>query len=77
MSMIFASTLRSLLLLQASKLSVFTGPHAASFHKDLKIIAESKVEDFESALTHAQRQGAHSLIQVLQALELSEKHKAV
>ena len=56
MMMVFPSTLRSLCMLQASKLSIFCGPQATSFHQDLKIIVESKVGDFERALAYEKAQ---------------------
>ena len=66
MVMVVASILRSLLMLQASKLNVLRGSEARSFHQDLKVIAESSAEDFEAALSFAQHKGAQSLIQAFQ-----------
>ena len=42
---------------------MFRGPHANTFHQDLKVIAQSTVEDFERALGFVQHKGAQSLMQ--------------
>ena len=75
-AMVFASTLRMLLMLEVSRLSLLKGELATSFYRDLKIIAESKAADFEHALAYEQHQGAQSLIQVFQSPKVSEHHKA-
>ena len=53
MVMVFASTLRSLRMLQATRFSMFQGPQANTFHEDLRVIAESS--DFERALSFDER----------------------
>ena len=75
--MIFASTLRSMHMLQSSKLSILNGNLAHTFWADLKTIAECRVDDFERVLSQQQRQGAQTLIQVFQSPKLSEEHRTV
>ena len=58
--MIFASTPRSMHMLQSSKLSILNGNLAHTFWADLKTIAESSVDDFERVLSQQQRQGAQT-----------------
>ena len=68
--MIFASTLRSLNMLRASKFAIF-GPSKdkqvrekalARFKQDLDAIAKAKSEDFERALAYDKHKGAQSLL---------------
>ena len=58
--MLFASTLRSLNLLRAAKLSFLDGDKARAFRADLQIIAGAKAEDFEKVLEHDKSKNAHS-----------------
>ena len=67
MVMVFASTLRSLHMLRASRCSIFQGPNADTFHQDMKAIAESTVEDFERALSFDKHKGAQTLIEAFVA----------
>ena len=75
--MIFASTLRSMHMLQSSRLSILNGNLAHTFWADLKTIAECKVDDFERVFSQQQWQGAQTLIQVFQSPKLSEEHRTV
>ena len=77
MVMVFASTLRSLHMLRASRCSIFQGTKADTFHQDMKAIAESTVEDFERALSFDQHKGAQTLIEAFQSPKLAETNKAV
>ena len=77
MVMVFASTLRSLHMLRASRCSIFLGPQADTFFEDMKAIAESSVEDFERVLSFDMHKGAQTLIQALQSPKLAETNKAV
>mgnify|MGYP002809838133 CR=1 FL=1 len=60
----FASTLRSLQLLQTSKLSFLRGNNAETFQADLKAIADATAEDFVRALSFENHGGAKSILEV-------------
>ncbi len=51
MVMVFASTLRSLHMLQVTKLSSLRADSAKTSHEDPKAVAEAKPEDFERGLS--------------------------
>ena len=56
-ALVFGSTLRSLQLLQASKLSVLATETAETFSADLKAIVEATPEEFEQELAHQSHGG--------------------
>jgi hypothetical protein len=68
-ALVFGSTLRSLQLLQTSKLSFYRDDKAQSFHADLKAIAEATPEEFERSLAFDSHGGARSLLEVFVAPE--------
>ena len=75
--MLFASTLRSLNLLRAAKLSFLDGEKSKAFRVDLKAIAESKAEDFEKVLEYNRGRNAHSLLSALQSPQVRELNQPV
>ena len=75
--MLFASTLRSLKLLRAAKLSFLDGDKSKAFRADLKAIAESKAEDFEKVLEHNRGMNAHSLLGALQSPQVRKLNQPV
>ena len=75
--MLFASTLRSLKLLRAAKLSFLDGEKSKAFRVDLKAIAESKAEDFEKVLEYNRGRNAHSLLSALQSPQVRELNHPV
>ena len=75
--MLFASTLRSLKLLRAAKLSFLDGEKSKAFRVDLKAIAESKAEDFEKVLEYNRSRNACSLLSALQSPQVRELNQPV
>ena len=73
-SLVFGSTLRSLQLLQSSKLTFYRGNNAESFSADLKAIAEATPEDFERSLAFETHGGAKSLLEVFVAPETKKRN---
>ena len=71
--MLFASTLRSLKLLRAAKLSFLDGDRAKSFRADLQALAAAKAEDFEEILEHDKSKNSHSLLSLLQSPHVRQK----
>ena len=74
-AMVFASVLRSLQLLQTTKLAFGGGKKETTFKKDLNIIAKATAADFEQA--RAVVPNASSLTSVFTAPAVRENNKAV
>ena len=75
--MLFASTVRSLNLLRAAKLSFLDGDTAKSFRADLQAIAQAKAEDFGKVLGHDKSKNSHSLLSSLQSPQVRQMNKPV
>ena len=78
MTLLFGSTLRSLRMLRASKLSFLRTKGAEeTFKAELHAIMEATVEDFERAFAYQRHGGAKTLIEVFAAPGTKEKHPKV
>jgi hypothetical protein len=76
MTMMFASTLRSLHMLSATKNS-FSGVGAARFSQDLQAIVAASPEDFEAVFALERTGGGKSLIEVYQSIKSDDRHRRV
>jgi len=63
-ALVFGSTLRSLQLLQTSKLSFLRTDNAETFNADLRAIAEATAEEFEQELAYQSHGGAKTLLEL-------------
>ena len=77
-NLLFGSSLRSLRMLRAAKLSFLASKGAEeTFKTDLQAILDASVEDFENAFAYQRHGGAKSLLEVFAAPEAKVKHPAV
>ena len=77
MVMVFASTLRSLLMLRTSKLGILTGKTSETFAQDLQAIVDAKPEDFERALSFDKHGGAKTLVEVFTSKDFKQTNPKV
>ena len=78
MSLLFGSTLRSLRMLRASKLSILRTQNAwETFKQDFQAIAECTAEEFQRAFKYETHGGAKTLVEVFSAPGAKEKHPKV
>ncbi len=78
MSLLFGSTLRSLRMLRASKLSILRTQNAwETFKQDFQAIAECTAEEFQRAFKYETHGGAKTPVEVFSAPGAKEKHPKV